>query len=190
MMNVKDFFATKRTYRKFKQDPVSDEIIDDILASARYSASGANRQGLKYVVVKTPENVRKLNELVHYAGYLPVVGTPGPAEIPALFIAVVQDASIQPVSDTDAGIAIGNMTTAAWIHGVGNCIMGAIERPAIKTMLGIKDEDVLHTVIAFGYPDKKSYVVDFKGDIKYYMDENGDTCVPKRSREEIVRFFD
>lgn len=189
-MNVKEFFEGKRTYRKFKQEPVSDEIIDDILASARLSASGANRQGLKYVVVKTPENVKKLNELVHYAGYLPVVGTPGPTEIPVLFIAVVQDTGISPANDTDAGIAIGNITTAAWMHGVGSCIMGAIERPAIKKMLGIAEEDVLHTVIAFGYPDKKSAVVDFNGDIKYYLDENGDTCVPKRSIEELVRFYD
>ena len=187
-----EFFETKRTYRKFKQERISDEIIADIVDAARLASCGANRQGLKYVVVKEPENVAKLNSLVKWAGYLPKeVGTPGPSEIPVLFVAVLQDTEVSPANDLDAGLAIGNLTACAWMHGVGSCIMGAIDRPAIKEMLAIPETSVLNTVVAFGYPSKKSYVVDMKdGNIKYYLDENGDTCVPKRSVGDVVRYFD
>ncbi len=30
--------------------------------------------------------------------------------------------------DTDAGLAISNMTLAAWNHGVGSCIIGACDK--------------------------------------------------------------
>lgn len=191
MNNIIDFFRTKRTYRKFRQEPVSDEIISDITEAARLASCGGNRQNLKYVVVKDPVNVTKLNSLVKWAGYLPKeVGTPGPSEIPVMFIAVIQDTGISPASDIDAGLAIGNMTACAWAHGVGSCIMGAIDRPAIKEMLALPEEYVLNCVVAFGYPAKKSYIVDMKDEsIKYYLDENGDTCVPKRNASDIITFF-
>lgn len=191
-MDIMEFFRTKRTYRKFTQERIADDIIGEIVEAARLASSGANRQGLKFVVVKEPANVAGLNSFVKWAGYLPKeTGTPGPEEIPVLFIAVLQDTSVAPASDIDAGLAIGNMTACAWAHGVGSCIMGAIERPAIKEMLSVPECCVLNSVVAFGYPLKKSYVVDMKdGDIKYYLDENGDTCVPKRPAEEVIRFFD
>jgi len=190
-INVKDFFETKRTYRKFMQKQIPDEVLEDILEAGRLYSSGANKQAVKYVVVRTPEQVKRLNSFVRYAGYLPKeVGTPKEDEIPVLFIAVVQDTKLAPASDTDAGLAIGNMTVAAWMSGVGSCIMGAIDRNEIKAMLGIAEDDILHTVIAFGYPKKQSRTVEYTGDIKYFLDENGDTCVPKRSRDEVIRFFD
>lgn len=43
------------------------------------------------------------------------------------------------------------MTDAAWAHGVGSCIMGAIDRPAIKELLGLGENLRLHSVVAFGY---------------------------------------
>lgn len=191
-IDITEFFLTKRTYRKFKQERISDEIINEIMEATRLASCGGNRQNLKYIVVKEPVNVSKLNSFVKWAGYLPKeVGTPGPSEIPVMFVAVLQDTSVSPASDIDAGLAIGNMTACAWAHGVGSCIMGAIDRAAIKEMLSIPDGFVLNSVVAFGYPAKKSYTVDMKGgDIKYFLDKNGDTCVPKRSSSEIIKFFD
>lgn len=190
-MEIMEFFKTKRTYRKFKQDRIPEDVIRDIVEAARIASSAANRQGLKFVVVKEPGNVKAVNDLVKWAGYLPKeVGTPGPSEIPTLFVAVLQDTTVCPANDLDAGLAIANMTSAAWAYGVGSCIMGAIDRPKLKEMLNIPEESVLNTMIAFGYPSKASRIVDMNGDIKYYLDENGDTCVPKRSFEEVIRFYD
>lgn len=67
-------------------------------------------------------------------------------------VAVCQDESLPGCNDTDTGLALANMTDAAWANGVGSCIMGAIDRPAIKELLGLGENLRLHSVVAFGYP--------------------------------------
>ena len=52
-MELMDLIRTNRTYRRFKQTAVSDEIIAEVLEAARNAASAANRQPLSYVVVKS-----------------------------------------------------------------------------------------------------------------------------------------
>ncbi len=185
--DIKAFFETKRTYRKFLQRHVADEIIDKIAEAGRISSCGMNRQAMKFVVVKNSEYVKKINLLVKYAGALPKeLGTPNANEIPDFFIAVIEDTGIAPASDTDAGLAIGNMTACAWMYGVGSCIMGAIDRKAIKELLDLSEEKILHSVIAFGYPKFKSYITEFEGDTKYFLDADGNTCVPKKDKKSVI----
>lgn len=184
------FFETKRTYRKFKQEPISADSIEKILEAGRLSSSGANRQVLKYAVVAMPDNVKKLNSLVKWAAFLPPEqGTPKPEEIPVMFIALIYDGRIGGASEVDAGIAMCNMTTMAWSMGIGSCMMGAIDRPAIKEMLNLSEEETVAYVVAFGYPSKKSTVVSVDTDTKYYLDSEANTMVPKRSLKEVVKCY-
>ena len=189
-MDILEFFKTKRTYRKFKQEKIPGDVAEAIITAAQLYSCGANKQGLKYVVVNKPEDVRVVNGLVNYAAYLPKeVGTPKEDEIPVMFIAVIQDPTICVPSDTDAGLAIGNMQCAAWFFGVGSCIMGSIERAKLKSFLKIPENMVLHSMMAFGYPKYTSRPVPIVEDIKYYLDSAGNTCVPKRAVDDIVRFL-
>lgn len=190
MDSIMDLLETRRTYRRFEQKAVPQDVLDDILEAARIANCGANRQALKYIVINRPESVRQVNSLVHWAAYLPYEkGTPKENEIPTLYVGVLQDTRIPGNSDTDAGIAIANMTTAAWAKGVGSCIMGAIERPQLAEMLELPAELKIHSMIAFGYVTHKSKIVPVKdGNIKYYLDENNDYCVPKRALEDIVLY--
>ena len=187
-MEMLEFLRSRRTYRRFEQRPVEENVVREILEAARIVSCDANRQTLKYAVVQSPEMVAKMNALVHWAAYLPPEqGTPKVGEQPVLFVAVCQDESLPGANDTDAGLALGSMTAVAWSHGVGSCIMGAIDRPAIKELLHLGDSLRLHSVVAFGYPTHKSRVVEMQdGDVKYYLDEARDYCVPKRPMEEIL----
>ena len=54
-MELMELLKLRRTYRRFKQEPISDEIIDEMLTAARYASSAANLQPLSYVVVKSQE---------------------------------------------------------------------------------------------------------------------------------------
>lgn len=190
-MDIMELIKTRRTYRRFEQKAVPQDVLDDILESARIANCGANRQALSYIVINKPEDVKKVNGLVHWAAFLPKEdGTPKEDEIPTLFVAVIQDLSVPGSSDTDAGIAIANMTTAAWAKGVGSCIMGAIERPQLAELFGLKEATKVHTMIAFGYPSHKSFIVPVKdGNLKYFLDENRNYCVPKKSLDEVVRYY-
>lgn len=44
----------RRSIRRFKPDPVSDEIIEKIIEVARWAMSGANAQPWEFVVIKSP----------------------------------------------------------------------------------------------------------------------------------------
>lgn len=188
-MELMDLIRTNRTYRRFKQTAVSDEIIAEVLEAARNAASAANRQPLSYVVVKSQKKVEEVFALTKWAGYLPPEqGQPKAGEEPVLFIGVVENTDINKNCDTDAGLAIANMRLAAWAHGVGSCIIGACDRQKISEIFGLTDNQALHTVIAFGYPSHTSRIEDMKdGDVKYYLDDNRDYVVPKRRVCDVVK---
>ena len=191
-MSVMDTLATRRTYRRFEQKPVPQDVVDDIIEAVRLSSSGANRQAVRLVVVNQPTDVAKVQPLVKWAAYLPPEqGTPKADELPTLFVAVVKDTAIPGDPATDIGIALANMTLAAWDKGVGSCIMGAINKPALSEMLGIAEPEKLAFMIAFGYPTHEAHIVPLTAEtgVKYYLDASRNYCVPKRSEEELARYF-
>jgi nitroreductase len=191
-MSIMETLATRRTYRRFAQRPVPEDVIRDLIEAVRLSSCGANRQAVRLVIVNKPEDVARVQPLVKWAAYLPPEqGTPKADELPTLFVAVVQDTSIPGDLNTDTGIALANLTLAAWDHGVGSCIMGAIDRPRLTELLGLPDGMKLHTMVALGYPIHAARVVPLTEatGVKYYLDENRDYCVPKRSADELARWL-
>lgn len=192
MDNLMELLKGRRTYRRFEQKEVASDIIAEILEAARLASSAANRQPLSYIVVKEAEKVAEVFEHTKWGGALPAgQGQPKEKERPVLFIAVVQNTEINPNCDTDAGLAISNMTLAAWNHGVGSCIIGACNKEKLSELFGLKGTQKLHTVVAFGYPSHSSSIVDLEkaADFKYYLDDNRDYVVPKRRLEDIVSYL-
>ena len=191
-MSVMEKLLTRRTYRRFEQKTVPQDVVEDLIDAVRLSSCGANRQAVRLVIVQKPEDVARVHPLVKWAAYLPPEqGAPKADELPTLYVAVVHDTSIPGDLATDTGIALANMTLAAWDKGVGSCIMGAINRPVLSEMLGINDPQKLAFMVAFGYPAHKSHIVPLTAEtgVKYYLDENRDYCVPKRSEDEIARYL-
>ena len=194
-MDLMELLKTRRTYRRFEQKEISQEIIDEILLAARLASSAANKQPLSYVVIRDREKVDKVFSYTRWAGYLPPEqGQPKKDEQPTLFIAVVENLDINRDCDTDAGLAISNMTLAAWNHGVGSCMIGACNKPVLSEMFGLTENQKLHTVVAFGYPSHVSRIEDIENPadpnaVKYYLDENRDYVVPKRKLEDVVKYL-
>lgn len=191
-MSIIEKMQSRRTYRRFEQKAVPQNVVEDIVEAVRLSSCGANRQAVRLMVIQNPETVAKVQPLVKWAAYLPPEqGTPKADELPTLYVAVLQDTSIPGDLNTDTGIALANMTMAAWDSGIGSCIMGAINRPALTELLDIKEPEKLAFMVAFGYPTHKSYVVPLTEEtgVKYYLDENRDYCVPKRSKEELAKYM-
>lgn len=187
-MDMMEFLRGRRTYRRFEQRPVAPEILRECVEAARIASCGANRQTLKYIVVQSPEAVAAVQPLVHWAAYLPAEkGAPKADEVPTAFIAVLQDDNLPGASDIDTGLALGSLTAAAWAHGVGSCIMGAIDRPALCKLLGVPEKMRLCCMVALGYPTHQSHLVAMEnGSVKYYLDDARDYCVPKRGMDEVL----
>ncbi len=112
--------------------------MDDIVQAVRLSSCGANRQAVRLVLVQSPEMVAKVQPLVKWAGYLPPSRHAQGGRAAHLLCAVVQDTAIPADLATDTGIALANKTSCP--HGVGkgvgSCIMGAINKPALTARAG------------------------------------------------------
>ena len=186
-MNTIDAIKLRRTTRKFRQDDISKENIYDIIDAARVAPTGANLQSLKYMIVSDRELREKMFPYIKYAGYLPD-WNPTFDRCPPVFIVVLNDTGIKPTDkcEVDCGSAIMSMCLAATEKGIGSCWLGAISRPELKEILKIEDKYDITYLLGIGYPDQDAIEVPMTDSIKYYFDENGTVCVPKRSMEEIV----
>lgn len=187
-MDMMEFLRSRRTYRRFAQRAVPHEILTEAVDAARMASCGANRQTVRYIVVESADAVAAVQPLVHWAAYLPPEqGTPKADELPTAFIAVLQDDNLPGASDVDVGLALGSLTAAAWAHGVGSCIMGAIDRPTLKELLALPEGVRLCYMVALGYPTHESHLVEMQdGSVKYYLDANRNYCVPKRGMDEVL----
>jgi FMN reductase [NAD(P)H] len=189
-MDIMELLAGRRTYRRFYQKPVPQDVLDDIAAAARLSSCARNGQNLRLVVTDAPADIDAACGMVHWAAALPPeLGVPKKDERPTLLIALVRSADTQANVETDAGILLANITLAAWAKGVGSCILGNIDRTKLSALFALAPEEKLLYLAAFGYPSHKSTAVPVpaSGSLNYYLDENRNYCVPKRPAAELMR---
>lgn len=186
-MELKKLYEGCRTYRRFKQDKVPEDLIFESLDMARIGSCGMNAQNLRYIAVLSKETVDKMQPLVRWAGFLPKeIGTPKEDECPTAFIAILKSKNSGGFIDVDIGIAANTIVTYLWDKGVGSCMLGSVNVVEAQKLLEVPEDFQLRLVIALGYPDHKSKVVPVTNDLKYRVDENRDYLVPKLSFEEVV----
>jgi nitroreductase len=53
---------SRRSTRKYQSKPVPRQLIEKLLDIARYAPTGANSQGITYLVIDTPETLLKITE--------------------------------------------------------------------------------------------------------------------------------
>ena len=189
-MDLRELYRGCRTYRRFLQEPVPEEVLDEMMENVRIASSAANKQPLRYVVVTDPGVVAQMQDLVRWAGAVPKeLGTPKEGEQPTAFIVLTKEPG-NSWADIDIGIAVNMLATTAWAHGIGSCIMGAVNKGGIARLLEIPEEDEeVKLVLALGKPAHQSTVVDVpeSGKLAYYLDDDRNYYVPKRALADIVR---
>jgi len=75
-MNVREAIQKRRSIRRFKSDPVSDDLIQQLLESARLAPSGSNTQPWRFIVIKDVETRQKLQAASYnqrHIGQAPVI---------------------------------------------------------------------------------------------------------------------
>jgi len=75
-MDVREAIQKRRSIRRFKPDTVSDELIQQILESARLAPSGSNTQPWRFIVIKDAETRQKLQTASYnqrHVGQAPVI---------------------------------------------------------------------------------------------------------------------
>lgn len=191
-MELMKLLETRRTYRRFDQSKkIEKSILDDMKKSLRLASSAANLQPLRYLFITDEKLVSEVFPCTKWAARLPKeIGEPKEGEKPVLFVVVMYDEKDKSKwVDTDAGLAMSNLTLTAWNYGIGSCIIDNVNREEFYKVCDIPKNMVIQSVIGFGYPTHKSSVVDMdeSGEVAYFVDEKRDYFVPKRDIEDIVQ---
>jgi nitroreductase len=188
-MTLKDIVVSNRSYRRFHQHVSLDrETLRELVDLARLSASGANRQPLKYLLSCDPRRNASIFPHLRWAGYLKDWGGPAEGERPSAYIIILGDTSISQSFGCDHGIAAQSIMLGAAERGFGGCMIGSIDKNGLRQTLDIPEQYEILLVLALGKPKEKVVLenVGTDGDIKYYRDEEDVHHVPKRALDEII----
>jgi len=191
MMTIKELVLKTRTYRRFDEShQINTKTIESLIDLARLSASGANRQPLKFVIFNTPEECKRIFPYLAWAGYLTEWPGPEKGERPSAYIVILGDKSVTDVFGVDHGIAAHSIMLGATEAGLGGCMIASIKRQELSEELNIPDSFEVLIVVALGKPIENVVIDDIKeNDVKYWRDSSGIHHVPKRGLKELIIKF-
>ena len=143
---------TRRSIRQFRNGPVSDDAVNEILEAGSWAPSGKNNQPWKFAVIRDAELKGALETLTHYRAT--VRGA-------AVCIAVFLDTSrsYDRTKDVQAvGACLQNMLLAIHSMGLGGVWLGEIlkNKEKVAELLGAENDLELMAVIALGHPGEKA----------------------------------
>jgi len=186
---LRELVLGNRSYRRFvESDRIDESVLREFVDLARQCPSAGNLQPLKYMIFTDPESTARVFPTLAWAGYLTEWVGPSQGERPAAYIIILGDTEIRKEFGCDHGIAAQTICLAAAERGLGACMIGAIDRKALREALKLPDRYELLLVIAIGKPAEKVVLEDIgaDGSIKYYRDSEGIHHVPKRTLEEVI----
>ncbi len=186
-MDFKKLVEETRTCRRFGQDVLPEDFLDNLLEIARVCPSGKNLQPLKYITVESEEAKKRLFPHLRWAGALKDWDGPEEGERPTAYMALVLDTKISKSAGQDTGIIAQTMQLAAASQGIGSCMIGAFIKDKASEALELEEGQDLQLILAMGYPAEKRVICDMKGDdTHYYRDREQVHYVPKRSVKDLL----
>jgi len=146
-MNGVEKMLSRKSIRKYKKEPITDDVLKNILEAGRRSPSAVNSQPWHFVVLRD----RDAKEACSFGGYngftreadFIVVGLYKPSEV------IIEKLSLMNVT-----IALQNMVTAAWLQGVGSCWIGAWNDVKLRDVLNLPADSQIVGLVTFGVPDE------------------------------------
>ncbi len=185
-MNVNEALKKRRSIRKFNQIDVEYEKLTEIVDNARLAPQTANIQSFKYAIL-TGKNAKKMFPCAKFAGYIHE-WNPTEDDAPTAFIAILNDTKIRKTETAwcDCGIVMMSVVLNATELGLGSCIVASFDKNEAKKIINAEENFEIMCVIALGYPACEGKVFESNDQIKYYMDENENFFVPKRSLADVV----
>ena len=186
---IAELVKENRSCRRFyESDLVKLTTLEDLVDLARLSASAANLQPLKYILACQPEINAQIFSCLAWAGYLKDWPGPEPGERPAAYIVILGDTAICKDFGCDHGIAAQSILLGAREKGLAGCMLGSINRKALREILNIASHLQILLVLAIGKAKEKIVVeaVGSDGAIRYWRDAERVHHVPKRSLKDII----
>ena len=171
-----------RSYRGY--DParrVTEEELRELVGVVGFTASGMNRQVLRFRIV--PEADKILPHITLGAA-LPDEHLPKPGMEPSAFLVVCSTVPEDKVVDIDLGFAAQSILLKATEMGLGGIFILNFRKEAVKEALGLALEPV--AIIAIGKPAESVFLLPSDGDKLHYYRKEGIHYVPKLKTEHLI----
>jgi nitroreductase len=137
--------------RHYKDQPVEEGKLAEVLEAARLAPSGSNLQPWKLVVLRDRATIRSM---VHAIG-----GQQFVEQVPVLVVACKNGEGYNighryDGAVVDITIALDHVTLQAASMGLGTCWLGNYDGNEVRALLGIPSENPVVAILALGYPDE------------------------------------
>ncbi|MBR3644843.1 MAG: nitroreductase family protein [Lachnospiraceae bacterium] len=154
---------SRRSVRKFKDQAVSREILEDLVLSASYAPSWKNTQTTRYIAIEDAAVRAKLAAeccAEHNASII----NGAPVVVATVIVdkrsGFERDGSYSTIREDnwqafDNGIATQTFCLAATEKGLGTVIMGLYDIDKASKILEVPEGQVLMSLVAVGYPDEE-----------------------------------
>ncbi len=185
-MEVYDAILSRRSIRRFAQQPVPREILEKMVNAARLAPSAANLQPVEYIVVDDKETCSQLFQTIGWAGYLKPSWSPSKEERPTAYIVLLVCNEQNDYALRDVSFVAAHIVLTAEEEQVGSCILCKIDKKRIKEILHVPDNRMVDSVVALGYKAEHPVVEELTDSVKYWRDEHDVLHVPKRSLEDVL----
>jgi len=132
MLTVSEAIRQRRSIRSFRGDPVPDDIIHEILESARLAPSGSNRQPWRFIVVTNSEEKARLRKICWDQAFI--------EEAPVVFVCCADMAAYSKSSRIKRAQEFID-------YGVTQTLSGRFADPAFRASLLAEPEPDLGTFL-------------------------------------------
>ena len=171
-MDVMEAIRNRRSIRKYRTDPVTEEALQAVLEAARWAPSWGNLQCWRLVVVRDSEVKQRLAGALRSS-----VGRENPAtravrEAPLVLVVCAQkglsgfyrsgEMAGTPATDKgeywymfDTALAMQNFTLAAHALGLGTVHIGMFDTSEVARILNIPEDIAVVEMMPLGWPDEK-----------------------------------
>jgi nitroreductase len=150
-VDVFEAIRSRYSVRGYRPDPVSDELLGQVLEAARQAPTAANRQPFRIVVIHTRGREEQLSRVYGRKWFLQ-------APLVLAVIAVPGEAwrrmDDKPYDEVDATIAMDHLVLAATALGLGTCWIAAFDPAAVREVLSLPEDVEPIALTPLGYPDR------------------------------------
>ncbi len=141
---------SRRSIRRYRPDPVPDEMIEQLLEAGRWAPSASNRQPWDFIVVRDEAIRQQVAE--HAAFYFIKWAQVGEAPLLIILCGNARNRFYRQFLHEDVGLAGGQIMLQAKALGLGTCWIGAMDRKAIAGILKIPEHLEIVALLTVGFP--------------------------------------
>jgi nitroreductase len=140
----------RRSIRRYRPDPIPDEMVEQLLEAGRWAPSAGNRQPWSIIVVRD-EAIRQ--EVARHAAYY-VIRWAHVSEAPLLLVLCgnTRGGPYRAYLHEDVGLAGSQIMLQAEALGLGTCWIGGLDRKAIAGILNVPSYLEIVGLLTVGFP--------------------------------------